>query len=182
MLGISPNGSYASVRARLDAGWQPISSGTASAATSFAITIAASTYDMVRINLVGVIGTGSGNMVGRVNGDTTAGLHRYHYTATAADAVSTDVTTSSTSWLLGHIVNVGYSNSEVLIWPAPGGSFSSQLSYRSVSTTYTPVEADAQVIVAGGSLSAARTLSSFTVFPSTSTFTGRYIVEGYIAP
>lgn len=176
--GVAPSGSFSTVRARLDSMWQKIaSSNSISAATTFDITIPSSTYIMVRITIWGFLAAGSDQLLARVNNDSTAGLHRFENANVANDIVASAVNTSSTSWRIGDVNTIQASVTELTIVQTNAAS---RCPYQSRSGMYATTEAAASNILASGSLSADRTISSIRIFPLTSTFTGGYYAEGVI--
>jgi hypothetical protein len=178
-LGVAPSGSYSTVRARLDAGWQPIATASFSAASSFTITIPASTYWMVRVVVQAAVATGNEiNLGARVNNDTTAGLHIHTFAEFADDAVTT-TSTSGTSWLIGRVgVNTG-NVIELLITRTDA---SSTCPFKSNGGTFHSTETNVTLGMYQGQLSASRTISSLVIFPASSTITGAYVAEGYVLP
>lgn len=184
-LGVAPSGSYSTVASRLNAGWQPITSGAPAAVASFSVAIPASTYELVRVHILGgFIASGIEAFACRVNNDATAGLHQWHINdMTAVPVLGGSVNTSAASWRLGWVTSTGFMECEFKIHTTTaGGSYSSFCPYQAVTSNFNATAASALTAIAGGRLSAVRTLSSLTFFPAASTFTGRYIVEGYKVP
>jgi hypothetical protein len=167
------------VKARLDAGWQPIAAATLSASSTFTITIPASTYDMVRVHLLIAVSGAASAINARVNADSTAGLHRASYTQLYADGTQDGNTVDSTLWRIG-IANVTFASPfEMTIYDTDA---SSQLPMQVFNTTFHTAVAGARTNLVSGRLLSARLLSSLVITPSAGTMTGRYVAEGYLAP
>lgn len=174
-LGVAPSGSYSTLRAREDAGWQPILSGSPAAATSFTVTIPASTYSWVRVAIWGV-GSVLDSFRCRVNNDSTAAFHRYAYMQAISSAVST-ATLTSTSWLIGNM-DTGTRNTITL--DVFGGDAPSEITYQSTAVVHNATESNCRHLISGGNIaSTSTTLTSLVFFPNSGTFTGRYIAEGH---
>jgi hypothetical protein len=174
-LGVAPSGSYSTVKARLDKGWQPITAASFSAAATVDITIPASTYYWVQIAIVLTSPGGIGNLQARVNNDSTAALHEFISNNLIADAAVTS-TVATTAWNIG---TVGTEQS-VTILNIYSADASSVCPFQSTNTKYAGTEANARAGFYGGQLAAARTLSSVRIFPAASTITGRYTALGYV--
>lgn len=75
-LGLNPRGSYASVRARLDIGWQLIHTAGFTVESSVAVPITGGPYRMIHVVLSGTGSeTDSQALRCRINDDTTTNLH-----------------------------------------------------------------------------------------------------------
>jgi hypothetical protein len=179
-LGVAPSSSYSTVKARLDAGWQPIDSGSPSAATSFSVTIPASTYRIVRIHIWGTLATGVEELTARVNNDSTAGLHQYALGRVEGDSSAVGaVNTSRTEWHIGWVTGTAFAIFDLWIYAADA---SSQCPFRSEAGNYHATGDSARLSKSVGRLSANRTLSSVQIIPTASSFTGGYVAEGYRVP
>ncbi len=178
-LGVVPSGSYSTVKARLDAGWQPIAAATVSAAASFTVSIPASTYKMVRIYIRGLNSdTAVQQFQCRVNNDSTAGLHEAMFTRVLANAtVSGTTAVSGSLWQIGNISNVTSSIFDLQLFETDSSSL---VPWQCVNTVYDPQLADARTMLSGGRLTANRLITSL-LFSSAGvgTFTGNYVAQGY---
>lgn len=173
-LGVAPSGSSSTVRARLDGMWQKIASGSPSAATSFTISIPASTYFLVRIFLQLVHSTGQETLNARVNNDSTAALHRFVYTEQTATPSEAASTADATTWRFGS-VNATRSFTELSISNA---NVSSLLPFKSTGGCFSSTAANARNYQANGLLTSARTLSSLVILSPTGTLSGDWYAEG----
>lgn len=178
-LGVTPSGSYSTVAARLDAGWQPIAAASFSSVSTVTITIPSSTYRQVRITLAAEVAVGPVSLFGRVNNDSTAGLHE-ETTAVMRDDVVVTSTGTGTAWQVGTLADFFRgSTMDLLILETDS---SSRCPYQTHFTAYSNTETDCRVGSGGGRLSANRALSSLVLFPASSTMSGFYVAEGYKVP
>jgi hypothetical protein len=176
-LGIAPSGSYSTVKARLDAGWQPIAANTVSAVASFTITIPASTYRWLRIEMTLDTSSAPTTLRARVNNDSTAALHRYLLTAIdGTSAIGREGPSDSTSWRIGSLSNL-HGKCTLMIANADASSL---LPWHSTGGAYSATAGSASNFQANGFLSAARSISSLVILPGAGTMTGDWIAEGYV--
>ena len=178
-LGLNPQGDYASVRARLNVGWQHITSGQFVAQSAVDISIPPSTYRMIRVYLSGVTSETGTTLRMRVNNDTTPDLHRRMIGVLDGNDGYDGTTALDTSWIIANWTSTERASCEVLIQEA---NVPSRLPMISRFGAYTGSAAGSRVGVATGALSSNTLLTSLRILPGTGTIGGHYIVEGYRLP
>lgn len=176
-MGVSPSGSYSTVKARLDTGWQHIASASFSAVANVDVTITASTYRWVQIELR-VAFTSAGGIRARVNNSSAAIYNRSQamITAEATPTISSVRTLGDTSWVIGYAA--GTQGMTVLhMDPCDSSALISFIAHSHSLATASLSDTTGGTF--GGALTSATSISSLRIFPVAGTMTGSYIATGY---
>lgn len=174
------NGKFSSTRICLGVigarGWHHIDSGSVSAQSSWTVTVPASMFKRVRATHHGTVA--SGGPIGfsaRINGDTTASLHRSALATFHTDQAVTSLVTG-TSWSIGFANEVQGTTIELLI---SNTDALSALPFQSVATAWHTAETTMRQSLGSGNLASTRTISSIDFSVASSTFSGDWTLEGY---
>lgn len=163
-------------KAGRQSGWEHIDAGSVSAQSSWTINVPATTFKRVRVTHHGTVASGGPiGFTARVNGDTTASLHRSALSTFHTDQAVTSLVTG-TSWSIGFANEVQGTTIELLISNADALS---AVPFQSVSTAWHTAESTMRHALGSGNLASTRTISSIEFGVASSTFTGDYTVEGY---